>query len=64
MAREKISPKEKAAVLMITIGQERAAKIYKHLSEEEIEQLTLAITTMRRVEPEVKESVVDEFFQM
>ena len=64
MAREKISPKEKAAVLMITIGQERAAKIYKYLSEEEIEQLTLAITTMRRVEPEVKESVVDEFFQM
>ena len=63
MTREKMS-KEKAAVLMITIGQERAAKIYKYLSEEEIEQLTLAITTMRRVEPEVKESVVDEFFQM
>ena len=64
MTREKMSTKEKAAVLMITIGQERAAKIYKYLSEEEIEQLTLAITTMRRVEPEVKESVVDEFFQM
>lgn len=64
MARERISTKEKAAVLMITMGKERAAKIYKYLSEEEIEQLTLAITTMRRVEPETKESVVDEFFQM
>ena len=64
MAREKMSTKEKAAVLMITIGKERAAKIYKYLSEEEIEQLTFAITTMRRVEPEIKESVVDEFFQM
>jgi len=64
MVHEKISTKEKAAVLMITIGKEQAAKIYKHLSEEEIEQLTLAITTMRRVEPEVKESVMDEFFQM
>jgi flagellar motor switch protein FliG len=64
MVREKISTKEKAAVLMISVGKERAAKIYKYLSEEEIEQLTLAITTMRRVEPEVKESVVDEFFQM
>ena len=64
MVREKMSTKEKAAVLMITIGKERAAKIYKCLSEEEIEQLTLAITTMRRVEPEIKESVVDEFFQM
>jgi len=64
MARERISTKEKAAVLMITMGKERAAKIYKYLSEEEIEQLTLAITTMRRVEPDIKESVVDEFFQM
>lgn len=64
MAREKISTREKAAVLMITMGKERAAKIYKFLSDEEIEQLTLAITTMRRVEPETKESVVDEFFQM
>lgn len=64
MSREKISTKEKAAVLMITMGKERAAKIYKYLSEEEIEQLTLAITTMRRVDPEVKESVVDEFLQM
>ncbi len=64
MVRERISTKEKAAVLMITMGKERAAKIYKFLSDEEIEQLTLAITTMRRVEPETKESVVDEFFQM
>ncbi len=64
MAQEKISTKEKAAVLMITMGKERAAKIYKYLSEEEIEQLTLAITTMRRVEPQTKESVMDEFFQM
>ena len=64
MAREKISTREKAAVLMITMGKERAAKIYKFLTDEEIEQLTLAITTMRRVEPETKESVVDEFFQM
>ena len=64
MSREKISTKEKAAVLMITMGKERAAKIYKYLSEEEIEQLTLAITTMRRVDPEIKDSVVDEFLQM
>ena len=64
MAIERISTKEKAAVLMISMGKERAAKIYKFLSEEEIEQLTLAITTIRRVEPETKESVMDEFFQM
>jgi len=64
MVREKISTKEKAAVLMITMGKEYAAKIFKFLSEEEVEQLTLSITSMRRVDPEVKESVIDEFMQM
>lgn len=63
-AVEKFSLKEKAAVLMITIGKDYAAKIYKYLSEEEIEQLTLGITNVRRVEPEIKESIADEFIQM
>jgi flagellar motor switch protein FliG len=56
--------KEKAAVLMIMIGKEYAANIFKYLSEEEVEQLTLSITGMHRVEPEIKESVVEEFIQM
>ncbi len=64
MAREKLNTKEKAAVLMITMGKDYAAKIFKYLTEEEVEQLTLSITSMRRVDPEIKESVVDEFMQM
>jgi len=62
--REKYTAKEKAAILMITIGKESAAKIYKHLTEEEIEQLTLSITSTRRVEPDMKEAITDEFIQM
>ncbi|MGI6150604.1 MAG: flagellar motor switch protein FliG [Christensenellales bacterium] len=61
---EKYSSREKAAILMITVGKDYAAKIYKHLTDEEIEQMTLSITSVRRVEPEVKESVVQEFIQM
>lgn len=64
MAQEKLTLKEKAAVLMIMIGKEYAANIFKYLSEEEVEQLTLSITSMHRVEPEIKEAVVDEFIQM
>jgi flagellar motor switch protein FliG len=63
-AREQYTAKEKAAILMITIGKEAAAKIYKHLSEEEIEQLTLSITSVRRVEPEMKDVITQEFIQM
>jgi flagellar motor switch protein FliG len=62
--QENYSAREKAAILMITIGKESAAKIYKHLTEDEIEQLTLSITSVRRVEPEIKESIAEEFIQM
>jgi len=63
-ARNALSSKEKAAILMITLGKDYAAKLYKYLSEEEIEQLTLGITSIRRVEPEMKELVIGEFFEI
>jgi flagellar motor switch protein FliG len=62
--REALSSKDKAAILMITLGKEYAAKLYRYLTDEEIEQLTLAITSVRRVDSEIKDSVVDEFFEV
>lgn len=61
MGFESLSSQDKAAILLITLGKDYASKLYTHLSEEEIEQLTLAITNVRRVEPEVKDEVVEEF---
>ena len=41
---------EKAAILLIALGPEKSAQIFKHLKEDEIEQLTLEIAnTMRYV---------------
>ncbi|MDL2289333.1 flagellar motor switch protein FliG [Clostridia bacterium OttesenSCG-928-F22] len=59
-----LSQKEKAAVLMITLGKNHAAKLYQYLTDEEVEQLTLSITGMRRVDSEVKESVINEFYEV
>ena len=42
-----LSGREKAAMLLITLGPERSAQIFKHLKEEEIEQLTLEIANIR-----------------
>ena len=55
---------EKAAVLLITIGPEKSAAIFKHLKEEEIEQLTLEIANTRSVSPGVKEEVLEAFYQV
>lgn len=64
MASQNLSPREKAAILMISLGKDYAAELYQHLSEEEISQLTLSITSIRRVDPEVKEQVINEFYEL
>jgi len=58
------SLKEKAAILLISLGKEYSAELYKFLSEDEISDLTLSITTTRRVDPEVREQIVNEFYEM
>lgn len=55
---------QKTAVLLIALGPERSSKIFKHLKEEEIEQLTLEIANTRSVSQSLKDEVMDEFYQV
>ena len=59
-----ISGTSKAAILLIALGPEKSAKVFKHLKEEEIEQLTLEIANTRSVSPQMKEDVLNEFYQV
>lgn len=65
MAREQeINGVQKAAILLIALGPERSATIFKHLKEEEIEELTLEIANTRSVSPKMKEQVLAEFYEI
>ena len=65
MARDSsISGLQKAAVLLIALGPEKSATVFKHLKEDEIEQLTLEIANTRGVSPSVKDDVLDEFYEI
>ncbi len=55
---------QKAAILLITLGPEKSSKIFKHLKEDEIEQLTLEIANTRSVSQSLKEEVLDEFYEV
>ena len=55
---------QKAAILLIALGPERSAGIFKHLKEDEIEELTLEIANTRSVTPQVKEDVINEFYEV
>ncbi len=61
---EKLSGLQKSAILLIALGPERSATIFKHLKEEEIEELTLEIANTRSVTPQLKDEVIDEFYQV
>ena len=65
MARDaSISGLQKAAVLLIALGPEKAATVFKYLKEEEIESLTLEIANTRSVSPQIKDNVVNEFYEI
>ena len=59
-----ISGLQKAAILLISLGPERSAGLFKHLKEDEIEELTLEIANTRGVMPQVKEEVINEFYEV
>ncbi|MDE3838516.1 flagellar motor switch protein FliG [Bacillus methanolicus] len=59
--QKELTGKQKAAILLITLGPDVSASVYKHLTEEEIEKLTLEISGVRKVEPHSKEQVIEEF---
>ncbi|NMA61948.1 MAG: flagellar motor switch protein FliG [Firmicutes bacterium] len=64
MRSQKMSGKQKAAVLLVSLGPELSAEVFRHLREEEIEDLTLEIAGLRKIQPEVRDSVLEEFHDL
>jgi flagellar motor switch protein FliG len=51
---------EKAAVLLVAIGEERASEIFRHLGDSEVEALSLEIAKSRKVPANVSRDVLGE----
>ncbi|WP_010269579.1 flagellar motor switch protein FliG [Paenibacillus senegalensis] len=64
VSSQPLTGRQKAAILLISLGPEVSAQVFKHLREEEIEQLTLEIANVRKVESIEKESILNEFHQI
>lgn len=52
---------EKSAILMMTIGEDRAAEVFKHLDTREVQHLSSAISNMRQVSHKQLTEVLREF---
>lgn len=64
VSNDSLSGLQKAAILLIVLGPEKSSSIFKHLKEEEIEELTLEIANTRSITPQMKEGVMDEFYEI
>jgi flagellar motor switch protein FliG len=59
-----LSGKQKSANFFIFLGPEKSAKIFQHLNEEEIEQITLEIANVRQVSTDKVDEIFREFYEM
>jgi flagellar motor switch protein FliG len=56
--------RQKAAIFLVTIGSEISAEIFKYLREDEIETLTFEIARLETIEPEQKDTILQEFQEL
>jgi flagellar motor switch protein FliG len=59
-----LTGKQKTAILLLSLGSDVSAGILQHLREDEIEEITLEIANLKRVPPELRDQVIEEFHQI
>ena len=55
---------QKAAILMVLLGEEVASNIYRHLAESDVQRLTQRIVDLEHIKPEKALSVLEEYSRM
>lgn len=60
--RKQITSSERAAAVIVALGVENASGVYKHLREDEIEQLSLEIAKLERMPADEMKAIVDDFY--
>jgi len=62
--KKQLTGRQKAAIFLVTLGSEISAEIFKHLKEDEIEQLTFEIARLESIEAEDRDQVLMEFQEL
>lgn len=54
---------DKSAILLMTLGEDRAAEVFKHLNSREVQQLSAAMASVRQISNKQLTDVLAEFEQ-
>ena len=66
-SREKqgeLTGRQKAAIFFVTLGSELTIKIFRHLSEHEVESISFEIARLDNIDYELKQQVLKEFHEL
>ena len=63
MSTATMNGRQKAAILLVSLGAEASASIFRHLRQDEIDELTLEIAGIGHINPDLKQAVVEEFYE-
>ena len=64
MPDEQITPIQRAAMVLSSIGAANASEVYKHFTDEEIERITVEVAKMDYWPVDVVGSVLNEFYEL
>ena len=59
-----LTPMQKAAVVIASIGAENAAFVYKRLSDDDVEKLTYEISSLPYLEVETVNEILNDFYEL
>lgn len=62
MGTHNFSGSQKAAILLLSFGEEISSDIFKHLNEFEIKRIGSAMSRLGRLEEEIVEEIINEFY--
>jgi flagellar motor switch protein FliG len=61
---KQLTPKQKAAILLVSLGEDITAPVLVHLTEEEVEDLMLEVARLGKVMPTLRQEVIEEFSEL
>ncbi len=62
--KAELTLKQKAAIVIVSLGADRASQIYKYLSEQDIEDLTYEVAKLGKTSNAQVEEALDEFYKL
>lgn len=64
MTETQMTGARKAAILMVLLGDEASAGVFRHMQEDEIQEISREISKLGEINPDVADSIIEDFYRL